>query len=307
MGKTIAITGATGNIGGALAEVLLSNGHQVRAIGRSKGRLAPFVAEGSEAWVGSLDDAEFLTRAFKGADAVFTMIPPHATVENFRAYQNQVGEALGAAIRNADVKEVLNLSSIGGQHAAGTGPIKGLHDHEERLNGLAGVNVIHLRPAFFMENLLLSIDAIRGMGVNGSPIDPKLAFPMIATRDIAAVAADLLGQGDFSGKSARELLGAGDVTMTQATGAIGKAIGREDLKYVHFSFENARQAMLGLGMSASVVDELIEMYRGLNEGIVAGTEVRSAANTTPTTIEEFAQAVFAPAYNRTASAKSQQA
>ena len=305
--KTFAVTGATGNIGSVLAETLLSRGYQVRAIGRSKDRLQSLVEKGAEPWVGSIDDADFLNRAFTGVDAVFTMIPPNATAENFRAYQNQIGEALAAAIKNAGVTEAVNLSSIAGHLAEGTGPIKGLHDNEERLNGLDNLNVVHLRPGFFMENLLFGIDVIKNMGVNGSGLDPQVALPMIATRDIAATAADLIASGDFTGKSVRELLGERDLTMPEATTVIGKAIGKEDLKYVQFPYENVRQAMLGLGMSANVVDEMIEMYRGMNEGIVRPSEARSADNTTPTTIEEFAETVFAPAYNRAEQAKSQEA
>ena len=143
--KTFAVTGATGNIGSVLAETLLSRGYQVRAIGRSKDRLQSLVEKGAEPCVGSIDDADFLNRAFR-VDAVFTMIPPNATAENFRAYQNQIGEALAVAIKNAGVTEAVNLSSIAGHLAEGTGPIKGLHDNEERLNGLDNVNVVHLRP-----------------------------------------------------------------------------------------------------------------------------------------------------------------
>src|SRR6266446_513340 len=224
--KTFAVTGATGHIGSVLAESLLSRGHQVRAIGRSKGRLQSLIEKGAESYVGTLEDAEFLTRAFSGVDAVFTMIPPSATAENFRSYQNQIGEALATAIKNSKVARVVNLSSIAGHLSAGTGPIKGLHDNEERLNTLERVNVIHLRPAFFMENLLFGVEVIKNMGVNGSGLDPEVAIPMIATGDIAAVAADLMEQGGFNGKSVRELLGPGDLTMPDATTAVGRAIGK---------------------------------------------------------------------------------
>lgn len=302
--KTFAISGATGNIGSVLAESLLSRGHQVRVIGRSKQRLRSLIEKGAEAHAGSLDDAEFLTAAFNGVDGVFTMIPPSATAENFRGYQNQISEALTTAIRKANVTQVVNLSSIGGQLTAGSGPIKGLHDNEERLNTLEGVNLIHLRPAFFMENLLFGVEVIKSMGVNGSGLDPQLALPMIATRDIAAVAADLMEQGGFVGKSTRELLGPGNLTMSEATTALGRAIGKDDLKYVQFPYENVRAGLLGLGMSSDVTDQMMEMYRGMNDGIVRGLEERSQNNTTPTTIDEFASVVFAPVYNSAAQAKS---
>lgn len=289
------VTGATGNIGKVLAEILLAEGKKVRVIGRSAERLQPLVDKGAEPFVGSVEDADFLARAFQNATAVFTMIPPNFAMDNFRDYQNRVSEALAAAIEKAGVTHVVNLSSIGGHLAAGTGPVKGLHDNEERLNQLQNVNIVHLRPTFFMENLLNGIDVIRNMGVNGGPARPDVPTPMIATKDIAAVAARLMLEPTFTGKQSRELLGPGDYTMIEATTALGKAIGREDLQYVQFPYDAVRKAMLAQGISASGVDELVELYQGANEGLLKPLESRSPANTTPTTIEEYAE-TFAAAY-----------
>ena len=290
------VTGATGNIGRVLAELLLAEGKKVRVIGRSAERLQSLVDKGAEPFVGSLEDTDFLTRAFGDAKAVFTMIPPNATVENFRAYQNRVGEALSAAIERAGVTHVVNLSSMGGHLAEGTGPIKGLHDNEERLNRLQNVNVVHLRPTFFMENLLNGMSVIRNMGVNGGPARPDVPTPMIATKDVAAAAARLMLEPTFTGKQSRELLGPREYTMIEATTALGKAIGKEDLQYMQFPYDAVRQAMLAQGMTASVVDELIELTRSANEGLLKPLESRSAENTTPTTIEEFAE-TFAALYH----------
>ncbi len=289
------VTGATGNIGKVLAEKLLARGKKVRVIGRSKERLEPLVDKGAEPFVGSLDDATFLTNAFQNARVVFAMIPPNFTATDFRAYENQVGEALATAIRDAGVTHVINLSSVGAHLEEGTGPIKGLHDNEQRLNRLDGVNVVHLRPGFFMENLLFNVETIRNMGINGGPIDPELPIPMIATKDIAAVAARLMEERSFRLKSVRELLGPEDVSMAEVTKVLGKAVDIENLRYVQFSYDDARRAMIGLGMSVNVADEMIEMYRGMNENRVRPTEIRSPDNTTPTRLEEFAE-TFAAVY-----------
>jgi uncharacterized protein YbjT (DUF2867 family) len=298
------VTGATGNIGKALAEKLLAAGCRVRVIGRSQERLRSLKDKGAESLVGSLDDADFLTRAFEDARVVFTMIPPNPTAEDFRSYQNLVGEALCAAIERAGVTHVVNLSSMGGHLAQGTGPIKGLYDNEQRLNRLPNLNVVHLRPTFFMENLLMGIEIIKQMGVNGGAARADTATPMIATKDIAAAAAQLMLNPTFEGKQARELLGPRDYTMVEATTAIGKAIGRENLQYLQVPYEVVRQAMVGQGLSANVADELIELARGANEGLLKPTETRSTENTTPTTLEEFAAETFAPAYNAGSAAQS---
>src|SRR4051794_20107358 len=108
-----AITGATGNIGSKIAQSLLKEGKKVRVIGRTADRLKPFTDKGAEAFIGSVDDAEAMTRAFTGATAIFAMIPPNVTSPNVRADQNKVSEALAAGISRSGVKYVVNLSSIG--------------------------------------------------------------------------------------------------------------------------------------------------------------------------------------------------
>jgi uncharacterized protein YbjT (DUF2867 family) len=294
-GTMYIVTGASGNTGKLIAQALLSKGKKVRVIGRDKGRLQPLAEKRAEVCIGSLEDASAMTRAFSGAQAVYAMIPPNLSSQDNRAYQNSVGEALANAITAARVPYVVNLSSVGGHLSEKTGPISGLHDQEERLNRLKGVHLLHLRPGFFMENFYWSIDLIRKMGINGGALRADLPIAMIATRDIAAVAAQRLIELNFSGTSVQELLGPRDVTMADATRALGRAIDKPELNYVQFPYEEAEQAMLGMGISASVAKGFVEMYRSFNEGVIRPTEKRSTVNTTPTSIEEFAKG-FAQSY-----------
>jgi uncharacterized protein YbjT (DUF2867 family) len=299
------ITGATGNIGKVIAESLLARTEKVRAIGRSEERLRSLVDKGAEPLVGSLDDAAFLTDAMRNARAVFTMIPPNYTVTgNFRAYQGRIIEAYVKAIADSGVTHVVNLSSIGAHLPEGTGPIKGLHDSEQQLNKLENVNVVHLRPSFFMENLLSGLSVIKQMGVNGGPARADAATPMIATKDIAEAAAGLMLNPTFTGKQVRELLGPREYTMVEATKILGRAIGKEDLPYVQVPYEQVRQVMLAQGMSESAVDELIELSESANEGRIRPMEERSTENTTRTTLEEFAEETFAPLYRGSAERQS---
>lgn len=152
------ITGATGKTGSKLTEMLLEDGHKVRVIGRDAGTLKTFTAKGAEAAVGDMADRVFLTTAFTGAEAVFALIPPNFGVADFRTYQKKIGESIVTAIQDSGTRYVVNLSSQGAHLPDKTGPIAGLHDQEERLNKLECVNVLHLRPTYFMENLLMNID-----------------------------------------------------------------------------------------------------------------------------------------------------
>ncbi len=289
------IMSATGNIGSKLATILLDKGEKVRVIGRSSERLQPLLDQGAETAVGDVSDAAFLTTTFKGADAVFALIPPNYAADDFRADYNAIGANIVKAIRASDVKHVLFLSSIGADLPEGTGVIKGLRDVEQRLNKLDGVNILHLRPTYFMENLLANIGMIKNMGINGGDIKGDVKFAMIATKDIAPVAAEHLVKKDFSGKAIHELLGERDVSMHEVTKIFGEKIGKPDLQYLQFSAEDAKKGMMDSGISADVSDQLLELGQAINNGLIAGKQPRTAENTTSTSIEEFAD-LFAQAY-----------
>ncbi len=289
------IVGATGNTGRAAAEALLAAGKDVQVIGRSKDHLQPLVEQGAEAFVGSVEDAQAMTLAFSGAVGVYCLIPMRADAPVLRAYQKGVGESLAAAIHEAGVEHVVFLSSVGAQHKEGTGPIAGLREVEVRLNALDKVNVLSLRPGWFMENFFMAIDAIRNMGALGTPMRGDVRIDPITTRDIGIYAAQRLADLDFSGRSSQELLGAATGTMEEATRVLGTAIGQPDLPYVQLSYEDFGQAMLGMGMSQSAADVFTQMYTAFNDGLIVPEEERSPENTTPTTIEEFAQ-IFAQVY-----------
>src|SRR5437764_7691021 len=140
------LMGANGNITSKLAGKLCRDGRKVRVIGRNAERMASLRTAGAELSTGNASDALFLEQSFKGAEAVYAMIPPDYSTPDHRKYQNAVGEAIAQAILKSGVKTIISLSSIGALLPEGTGPIAGLHDQEERLKKLAGVNVLHLRP-----------------------------------------------------------------------------------------------------------------------------------------------------------------
>jgi Predicted nucleoside-diphosphate-sugar epimerases len=288
------ITGATGNTGKVVAERLLKKGQQVRVIGRNAGRLQALADQGAEPFVCNVTDTEALTTAFKGAKAVYAMIPPEVTAANFLAYQNSVSDSLATAIANARVKHAVVLSSIGADKSEKTGPVVGLHLMEKKLNGIAGLNVLHLRAAYFMENTFGQIGTIQAIGKAAGPLRGDRQIPMIATQDIGAAAADALLGLSFTGQQTRELLGERDLSMDEATRVIGTAMGKPDLSYIHLPHEQIRPFLLQMGMSASAADVVLELADALNSGHIRALEQRSDSNTTPTSYETFVKEEFMP-------------
>lgn len=298
--KNLVVLGATGNVGTALVHRLLAKGHHVTAVARPSTRLDALTQAGATAAASNLQDVAFLTGVLRGADAAFLLVPaPDAAAPDPLGLYNQLGELIAQAVREAGLKQAVQLSSIGADQPAGTGPIVGLHHQEARLRAIEGLSVAYLRPAYFMENLLANVGMIQHLGIIGSATRPDLQFPMVATQDIAAKAAELLDAGDFDNQSVHYLLGPRNYSQQEATTAIGQAIGRPQLPYVPFSYEDAKQGMLGAGMSERMADLYNELTRSMNEGKVTLNEERTATRTTPTTLEEFVQTVFVPAFQGT--------
>ena len=292
------ILGASGNTGSIIVDSLLSKGKKVRVVGRDAARLQRFVRKGAEAFTAELSDAAALTVAFRGARAAYLLLPPI----NSREDQERESDAIAKAVTESGLPYALYLSSYGAHVPEGTGPVTGLHSSEQKLNAISGLNVLHLRAAYFMENNLAAIGMIQAVGRFGHTLLPDLKLPMIATRDVGDYAAQRLLDLDFSGKQTRELLGERDLSMTEATEVISRGIGKPDLRYVQFSYDQMQQALTQMGFSPKKAAVYIEMFKAINEGVLAAQEQRSRENSTPTSFEKFVQDVFAPAYRGKASA-----
>ncbi len=290
------ILGATGNVGSVIARALLAKAERVRVVGRNIGRLKPLVQRGAESFVGDAADAEVMTRALEGSRAAFLMIPPALTSPDYRATQEKISDAIAAAAKSAGLQYAMSLSSFGAQAPAGTGLITGLHNFEQKLNAIEGLNVLHLRAGYFFENHLAGIQMLHMLGVFGGAFKSELKMPMLATRDIGNYASDRLLKLDFSGKGTQELLGQRDLTMHEVATVIAKRLNKPDLRYAQFPYDEVEKVLLQMGATAKTAASFIEMFQGINTGIVKATEPRSAANSTPTTIETFVKDVFAPAY-----------
>jgi uncharacterized protein YbjT (DUF2867 family) len=191
----------------------------------------------------------------------------------------------------------MHLSSFGAQVPEGTGPVAGLYSSEQKLNAISGLNVLHLRAGYFMENQLAAIDMIHRMGIFAGALQPDLKLPMIATRDIGDYAGKRLLDLDFSGKQTRELLGERDLSMAEATAVIGRGIGKPDLRYEQFPYDQVQQVLTQMGISPNTAAVYIQMYQALNAGVIVAHEPRSPENSTPTSFEKFVQDVFAAAYH----------
>ena len=297
---TIAITGATGNTGGRIAQQLVEAGANVTVLVRNPDKLHPVVRQNAIVRQGSLEDTQFVTDATRNAEALYWVVPYNFGAANFRAYQHHVGNVATAAIAANQIPYMVNLSSNGAHLPEGMGPISGLYEVEQRLNAAAS-NIIHLRPGFFMENYLMQLEPIRTANSVFLPIAGDRRLAMIATQDIAAVAAELLLQRNWSGHSVLGLHGATDLSFDEAAAILSQELGRS-IVHVPITSEQFRDSLLQMGASESVAADYVEMWQGLSNPEYAPAELRTSQTTTPTMFTQFVREQLLPQLSQLISA-----
>jgi uncharacterized protein YbjT (DUF2867 family) len=297
MKKKIVILGATGTIGNKISENLINDGHQVTLIARHVEKLEKYRTLGAEIIAGEITDVETLTSAFANADSAFILLPDNVKAENTRSYQREVTSKLIEAIEKSGIKYIVNMSSLGSHMHEGNGMMGGIGEQEVRLNQLKNVNVLHIRSAYFMENFLRIIGLVKNKGINGTAADGDHPIPMVATQDVAEVAAAHLSNLDFAGKTVHAVMGPRDYSYREFTNIIGKAIGNPELPYVQIPVEEAKQVFLGNGFSEDFVDNLLGMAVAIKSGMM-NYQKRDDSTTTPTTAEDFVSEVYLPLYNK---------
>ena len=292
MKKVFSIMGATGHIGQVIVDDLLKRGHTVCAIGRNEKKLHQLEIKGAVPISVDFTDADALTNAFKDAYAVFSFIPPGNAQNNFQKFEELVSDAIVKAINDSGVKRIVNLSSMGANLSAGTGLITLLYRHEQKLNELKNlITLIHLRPTYFMENLIPFITQMETEGIISSPLKENLAIPMVAARDIGWKASDFLDSTKEQPRLIFEFVGPQNLTMPNVAETFARAFDQPDLRYLEVPIEEERKRLIKAGMPSDFVDALLEMYGAFNKGLIIPTQDLKPSHHGRTTLGEFVQMI----------------
>jgi uncharacterized protein YbjT (DUF2867 family) len=294
MKKTYVITGSIGHISKPIVEGLVKAGNEVRVITSSKDRSAEIEKLGATAVVGQVQDSAFLKKAFAGADAVYTMIPPMWQTNNWRASQNEVGARYVEAIEANNINYVVNLSSIGAHVGNGVGPVDGVADLEKQLNNVKGLNVKHLRPSFFYYNFFAQIGLIKQAGILGANYGDKEKVFLVHTSDIAAAALEELLSLNFKGNSVRYIIG-DERSGNEIAAVLGKAINK-DINWVVFTDEQQKEGLLQAGLSETHAQGFTQMGKALREGIMQADARKNNPTLAKVKLEDFAKE-FAAAFS----------
>jgi uncharacterized protein YbjT (DUF2867 family) len=223
--KIIAVTGATGQQGGAVARKLLADGWKVRALTRDTNKPAAqeLASLGAELVPGDMDDRAQLDAAFKGAYGVFSVQNFWLPTVGFEGEIRQ-GKNVADAAKAAGVQHLV-YSSVGSAYRGmGQKHFDSKWQIEQYIHSL-GVPYTILRPVVFMENYNWSRAYILNGIFTGMGLRPEKEIQSIAVEDIGVFVALVFANRDqYLGKTI-EL--AGDtLTESQIADTFTNVIGR---------------------------------------------------------------------------------
>ncbi|MEI9946483.1 MAG: NAD(P)H-binding protein [Chitinophagaceae bacterium] len=267
----IILTGSLGHIGQPLAKELVEKGHDITVISSNPGKQKDIEALGATAAIGSLEDVDFLTKTFTGADTVYCMVPPNNYFNpdlDLIEYYKRIGNNYAQAITRSGVKRVVNLSTIGAHLEKGSGILLGAHHVQNIFNALpADVAITHMRPTSFFYNLYGFVEMIKKDGVMASNYGADSTIPWVSPIDIAAAIAEEITT-PFVGRKIR-YVASEELTGNETATILGAAIGRQDLKWIYISDEQTQRGLEAIGMNKKIAAGLVEMYASLYSGLLS--------------------------------------
>ena len=266
----ITLTGSLGHISKPLTEELVQKGHAVTVISSKPEKQQEIEALGATAAIGSLQDVDFITATFMGADVAYCMVPPANYFDHnldLLAYYNKLGNNYAQAIQQSGVKRVINLSTFGADLEKGNGILLGAHYVEEILNKLpSDVAITHIRPTSFYYNLFGYSWTIKSESIIATNYG-DVKIPWVSPIDIAAAIADEIAT-PLAGRKVR-YVASEELTGEETAKILGEAMGKPDLKWIVVSDEQAQNGLESVGMNPAIAAGMVEMYRALQTGLLA--------------------------------------
>ena len=282
----IAVTTPTGNVGSKLSNLLLDRGAEVTLIARHPGKVNALVARGARVVAGEHDNSSVLEDAVRDANALFWVNPTNYTSRDPLGDARRFANAAANVIPKHPELRLVQLSSVGAQLPSGTGPIVGLHYAENKFRSVAK-NFVALRANYFMENILTSLPTILSDGNIYTSNSGSVTTPQIATRDIAAIAAEVLLSG-ANGQRVIDLAGPEDISFDYCAEVIGGELG-QPVRVVTIPGEKLKVGLVQAGLSSQLADLLVEIQASFERGMpheLVGDEKRVGKTPYPQFVRE---------------------
>jgi len=274
----IIVTGSLGNISQPLTATLIAQGHQVTVISSDSKKQAAIESLGAMAAIGSIADVNFLTNTFKGADAVYAMIPLSFTAPDLGAYMHQMAQNYAEALKAAGTKRIVVMSGWAADLVKS--------ENVEHVFDNLDASITIMRPGAFYTNFYQSMDLIKGKGFIGKFLtlrysglwalltgktgllmgnyggDDRIVF--VSPKDIAGAVAEEL-QLQPKEKTVR-YVGSEEMTCNEAAKIIGNAVGKPWLKWVLLSDKEMLRGLIMAKLPEKLAETLVEMQAAMHSG-----------------------------------------
>jgi uncharacterized protein YbjT (DUF2867 family) len=287
----LVITTPTGQIGRQTLTHLLASDEPIRVIARDASRLDLQVRDRVEIVEGSHEDPSVLARALEGADGLLWLVPPSLAGVSARERYLDLTRSAVEAIRARGISHVVGISSAGHDWPTSAGVLSAAFAMDAEIER-TGVAYRALSMPAYMENLLTQADALRDHRTFAMAYDADRVLALVATRDIAAVAAGLLTDRSWEGQENLPVFGPDHLTPTQMAEVISDVLGRT-VTYTQLNLSDVTAAMTQRGASEGVAHDMVEMITAQNAGIYNADQ--TAAIPMPTSFRTWCQEVLRPA------------
>ena len=287
----ILITTPTGHIGSKVLEKLIKTNEKLRVLARDPWKLSSEVKSKSEIMQGSLDDSDFVSKAYDGAQSLFLVIPPTMNCTDVNEYYLNFAKVSCDAIRKQKIKRVVYISGTGLGKDKEAGPVYASSLVEELLHASGSATRI-LHCGSFMENLLHSVQAIKFTNQFSTSVASEIKVPWVATEDIADVAVSILCDKNWSGNESVGVLGPEDLSYNDLAKTMSEVLGRS-IQYSAISKETMKSTLMQYGATDAAAHGLIGIYESMNNGNFNGVK-RTPDSTSTTSFGKWCEQVLKP-------------
>lgn len=296
----ITITGSLGNISKPLTQILARENHTVTVISSKPERQKEIEELGAIAAIGIMEDVNFLTKTFTGADIVYCM----ETLSNELLFDKNldyvtamttIGNNYKLAIQQSGVKKVIHLSSTGAHTNKGVGLLALHYNVENILKQLPDDVIIKtMRPGGFYYNVLAFIPTIKAAGAIIQNYGGDKKQPWVSPVDIASVIAEEM-ELPFNERKIR-YIASDELSPNEMAQILGEAIGKQDLKWLSISDEQMLNNMIDAGMNQALAKGMTEMNAARINGVLYEDYFRNPPALSKTKFKAYAKE-FAAVYN----------
>lgn len=278
------ILGASGQVGSALAKKLIEKDEPVRAVIRDKQKTGDLESKGIEVRIADYFDEEALTNAVQGGDLIFLLTPETEKSEDVLGDTKTLLRNYRSAIESSQIKKVVGLSSIGAQHAGGTGNLQMSYMLEHTFDEMF-VQQIFVRPAYYYSNWLGYLSTVRNEGVLPTFFPPDLKIPMAPPIDVAKYIADII-TGDTEKSQIYELTGPEAYSSVDVAHVLGEIL---DCKVEAQQIPKNRweETLQQIDFTEDVTKNLIKMTEAVIDGRARPERQGTNLVELPTTLKQY--------------------